>query len=309
MIKPMRFTNISSMILHQRTFTSKIIFPDKSLMTSALMISKISHSLSDRNDKLNRLLEKEGKNNLFSTNSYHKHFIGGINPYYKQTNNCLIIEGYYGMPISQIHTPLGYWSIAGSSMSYSHKNSTESFISSDTILKQELFENIKCDMLCPGYQTEMGFYGPYWLVKSINKIPVEYPNIDLLPESPNLDLTKWNNIKCDAEVLENKKKLKQYLKQLNKLYKNNYNYGIGKDIFEELLQEWIKSSYISDIHELSKQMIRSDDAFESFKHIFLNKINVNSHKFVLSGSKIDIIFKLIYYAKLNDNSIQHINKM
>jgi hypothetical protein len=262
------------------------------LMTNALIISKYVHKLSDENYDSNLLLIAKGKNKQHSIIDYHHHFTDGINPYYHQTENCLVIEESYGT-ISKIHTPFGYWTISANSSHVTYKDHNGVTIFSNNVFKKNFFENIKCDMICPEYQTTNGFFGPYWLVKSIFGIEIEYPKINLLPE--------YNCIYLKDHV--NKNILKQYQKQLSIFYKNNYlDYKETKYEFDELLQYWITNSYISDINQYSKEMMKSDDNFEKFKNYFLDKINIEFRQYVLSGTKANIIFKMIYYAKINNNN-------
>src|SRR6185503_1406741 len=88
----------------------------------------------------------------------YQHFGNGPNPFYSQTRGrFLLIEGYYGTLASKIHTPLGYWYITsgGSGPGNGFK------IASDMLLADP---NLKLELICPGYQTDMGYFGPWYLV-------------------------------------------------------------------------------------------------------------------------------------------------
>jgi hypothetical protein len=192
------------------------------IMTQALSIAKIQHE-------------------IFNQNKLNEYFVDNVNPFYEQTNNCLILESYYDTPIAKIHTPLGYWTVTS-------RNTTNGNFDEVMRLNHELRKRIEYVMICPGYQKESGYYGPYWLVKSIDGVPVEHPNINLLPPSLNLDLTTWNR-RSDADILEVKKKLAPYLKQLHQFYKKNdeyISYENGKKLFNELIKDWINDGILSD---------------------------------------------------------------
>ena len=67
----------------------KQITEQELLMYYALSIGKYVHHIYDSGKY------KDTKN------WYHGHFTGGVNPFYSQTNDCLIIEEYYYIPVSK----------------------------------------------------------------------------------------------------------------------------------------------------------------------------------------------------------------
>jgi hypothetical protein len=137
----------------------------RNLMTTAVTLAQFWHNLIDSKIDPN------------ITNWYHDHFCGGVDPYNCQTDNCLIIEEYYGIPMSTIHTPLGEWSVSGSGIGHLE------------ILKKHLHDNAELKMICPGHQTESRYYGPYWLVTSFQNHPIPHPDMELLPPHDRIDVT------------------------------------------------------------------------------------------------------------------------
>jgi hypothetical protein len=249
---------------HEPFFRSRVKSHD--LMTSALIIAKFQHSLFDRNKQENKNLEKQGKQAIHSESHYHDYFSDGINVRHERTKNCLILEGYYGIPVSKIHTPLGYWNVSGGGVSHGVEQDDGTFRDSGDILREEIFKEIECAMVCPGYQTTIGFHGPYWLVRAIHGKPIKCPDIQLLGPlapgttatgplapgttatgplapgttatgplapgttatgpSPDLDLTNWNGATFQ-EINKNREKLKPYLEQLDSFYQYQYQYQSG----------------------------------------------------------------------------------
>ena len=156
----------------------------KLMLTYALRLSKLIHQIYDSGQ------------NTEANNLYHEHFIGGVNPFYSQTKNSLIVEGYYCITVSKIHTPLGYWSISGSGWG-------------DFKIPHE---KVGLKLICPGYYTDMGFHGPYWLVTSINGQEIPHDDIELLP--PMEDAHDYYK----SELTRNK--VDKYLEVLSKFYKD-----------------------------------------------------------------------------------------
>ena len=237
-------------------------------MTTVVKIAKFVHNLYDSRIDPN------------SKTDYHGHFIGGVNQYYNQTNNCLILEGYYGIPASKIHTPLGYWSISGSGCG-KHK-----------IINQHIHQNIELKMLCPGYQTQLGYYGPYWLITSFNGHPVPHPEKELLPAHRDLEISKNSE---DQQIL------KRYQEQMSFFYKNRSNYieyNQAKKIFDKYLGKWLRSGLIRDKRGLSIEILNNQKPVQAFKSL----ISPKSHDYVFGSSSVnDIIFKAIYLSESNVN--------
>jgi hypothetical protein len=275
----------------------------ENLLTAAVFISKYVHDLYD------------SKIDPESDNWYHGHFVGGVNPYYHQTNNCLIIEEYYHMPVSVIHTPIGSWHISGCG-SGNHK-----------IIKDYIHKKIGLKMICPGYQTSQGFHGPYWLVTSFNDVEVPHPNISLLPAHDNIDLHHniENSIVYHSDDLlelgkqagiRNEAILEKYLNQKDLFYKDSKEYIEYEDanqMFDDYLGKWLRSGLLCDKDGLSLKMANNPSLYNSSLVLqtlnneylidFLAKIKPNSRNYVMSGTNNDVIFKLIYYSHLNNNSI------
>ena len=243
-----------------------------SLMTVCVEIAKFVHNLYDSNIDPN------------STTWYHGHFIGGVNPFNKQTNNCLIIAGYYHIPVSEIHTPLGYWSISGGGCG-DHK-----------IINDHIQKNLGLVMLCPGYQTEWGYYGPYWLVTEFNGKKVPHPEKELLPFHIDLNI---NNNPEDKQILD------KYLKQMECFYKKQSDYieyDKSMKIFDRYLANWLKSGLIRDKYGLSVQIINHPESHQQSLEAFKNLISPKSHDYVFSGNSLNnTLFKAIYESKLNVN--------
>lgn len=247
----------------------------KLMLTYALQLSKLVHNIYD-----------SGKDTE-SENWYHGHFISGVNPYYSQTKNSLIVEGYYGIPVSKIHTPLGYWSISGSG--------SGRFKITDQLIR----EKVGLKLICPGYQTYMGFYGPYWLVTSINGQEIPHDDIKLLP--PIEDAHDYDK----SEVTRNK--VDKYLEVLSKFYKDRKDYVSYEDantIFDQYLNEWLHSGLIGDTKGYTGKLMKlSEDSCEYMQLFeeFLNHIESGSRWYVTFGHHARKLFKLIYHSKLNSN--------
>jgi hypothetical protein len=239
------------------------------LLTTAVEISKLVHYLYDSNE------------NKGVWTNYRGYFIGGVNPFYYQTNNCLIIEGYYSMPVSEIHTPLGTWSVVGSG-SGNHK-----------IISEQLQDKVELKMICPGYQTNTGYYGPYWLVTSYNGVELDYPKIELLPPHVGLNLIRNPN---DEKILD------AYLKQKKLFYKNGKDYieyNIANKIFDKYMYNWLKSGLIKDRLNLSLKLYNNEISYSDCLNEYLKLIDKESHDYVSYGTQNDVIFKAIYKSGLN----------
>jgi hypothetical protein len=287
---------------------------DEDILTKALMIAKYQHELYDRNEKLNTQRSINGKNKMHSENWYHAAVVDGILQHHKvidgveqhaeQTKDCLIVAACYNTPVAEIHTPFGIWTVCGGATNSIYKNKHGIVVDSDSVLQKEIFETMKCVMLCPRYETSSSCsYGPYWLVKSIHGIPVPHPTIKLLPEpeNPYLDLHDVTQKRMN----ENKQTLKRYQQQLSTFYKSEKEcipLDESGDAFNTALKEWLAKGYISDTKGYSKLMLDDDVYYNFFANYFLQKIDRDHHEYILSGSKNDQIFKMIYYSKTNDNS-------
>jgi hypothetical protein len=96
---------------------------------------------------------------------YYAHFADGINPFYSQTRDgLLILEGDY----NKLHTPLGYWQICSGV-----SGPSEGFpMATRAVLNDPAW---KVELICPGYQTNMGYHGPWFLM-------TEFKGQCLLPE-------------------------------------------------------------------------------------------------------------------------------
>jgi hypothetical protein len=92
----------------------------------------------------------------------YDHFGDGPNTSYSQTRDrFLIIEGNYGTLASKIHTPLGYWYIVSGGMG----SGNEFKIASDMLLADT---HLKLELIRPGYQNQIGYWGPWYLVTEFN---------------------------------------------------------------------------------------------------------------------------------------------
>jgi hypothetical protein len=214
--------------------------------------------------------------------NYHNHFVKGISPQ-NQTNNCLIIEGCHGTRISTIHTPLGQWTITGNTLNDNQQ------------LTQFLINNIEMVMICPIYQTYLGTFGPYWLIKNFRGKSIMNPDILLLPESEMINVEKYG---CGQLI--------PYLEQREKFYKSpdyQFNSDIVYYIFEYLLHEWITTGRIRDTKGISRDMLDCDKQFNNGIEIFKTYMDKSNHELLEYGSKQKRIFEAIYISKLNHNGV------
>lgn len=115
------------------------------------------------------------------TNNWEGHFTDGPNPYYNQMKSGFIIEEYYGN-LSKLYTNLGVWNILGSSSSSNgaHK-----------IVLDKVKKRLQLKCLKEGYQTKMGYNGPWWIVEKIDG--------NLLPPS----IVKQSNEYIDYKTVKN----------------------------------------------------------------------------------------------------------
>lgn len=95
-----------------------------------------------------------------------------------KTNSCLILQGCYDLPIFAIHTPVGVCQVTSGKGTGPHRK-----------LRKQLMKNLGLKMICPGYQTNFDYHGPYWLITSFNNQPIPYSNLKLLPDHDDLDMS------------------------------------------------------------------------------------------------------------------------
>lgn len=218
-------------------------------------------------------------------NSYHAYFIDGPNCYYHQTNNCLIIEGNYGVPVSNIHTPLGKWVIC--------ENSS---IPEETViieLTEKIYTDMELQMICPAHDTGYVTDGPYWLVTAFKGQPVSHPDFQLLPACDVIDVA----------TKEGKQRLQPYLNQLNQFYKHKSDYTeskLAKSIFDTYLATWLRFGLIQDVFNRSIKMLESDELFAEHMKFFKTQIRESSYSYLMSGTKHETILKAIYMSGMND---------
>lgn len=242
------------------------------LLSLAVKITKYAHNMYD------------SKQFPRTTNWYHNHFLGGVNPWYNQTKNCLIIEEHWPVSISYIHTPLGCWKVCG--------NGFNTCIDDVQPISQQIHQDIKLEMICPNYQTKYGSYGPYWLV-------TEFDNIEL-PKGFNTELLPLIDV-----IKEGDAKLEHYLEQKQKFYKapeDYLSYEQGQKIFEEYLGEWLRSGLIKDKDNISLDILNYRKNFLDGINKFKASIDKRWWKYLMLGTENEILFKAIYLSKLNDNS-------
>jgi hypothetical protein len=311
----------------QKPFIIPQSLGEENILTKALVLAKYVHYCYDRNKELNC---KE-KIKFHSENSYHEIFTNGLGFPTRfgnaaTTKNCLIIESTDGIPITRIHSPHGIWSIVGENQACSYRNNNGNFVDSDFLLREEIFKHIECVKIFPEIESDNyrihpalkmnnNRQGPFWMVKAIHGVPVEHLKCDLLPENPDIDSKEWNG-KSREERFENMRK--KYLDQLYSFYnfleiKNREYFDDGKFLdnlsligykIEEKkqLEQWIEKGYISDVNGFAKLMIRSNHDFEYLKKYFIDKINPKSHDIIIPISNAHTLFRMIYYAKMNDNT-------
>ncbi len=118
----------------------------------------------------------------------------------KVTNDCLIVQGSYDLPIFCLHTPFGLCQMTLGEGTGSHRK-----------LAKELQQRLGLNLICPGYQTDFAYHGPCWLVTQFNDEPIPYPKIDLLPYHPDLDCC----YDLDWQIAN------QYIRQKSSFYKSN----------------------------------------------------------------------------------------
>lgn len=109
-----------------------------------------------------------GKPGAVVADSY-VNFGDGINVCHAQTRDgFLILEGYYGHMAHKVHTPLGYWKVC----SNVHGPSTGFHVATNAVLDNPAW---KVALVCPGFQTNAGFEGPWYLM-------TEFKGASLLPQ-------------------------------------------------------------------------------------------------------------------------------
>lgn len=244
------------------------------LMSDAIKIANYVHHLYD------------SKVDPSSETWYHGHFVGGVNPFYNQTKDCLIIEEYYHIPVSKIWTPLGQLHVSGSGCG-DHKK-----------VKDLIHKYLGLRLICPGYQTKNGFYGSYWLVVSIDGKEITHPPIEnLLPHTDDITKTITNN---DTEIFAH---LKPYLVQLRSFEKEQENYLKYEEtnrIFDNYIGEWIKSGLLEDPTEekVLSRMVDDNDLYEQYLPMLLSHVKESSVKYVSTQrNKNQVLFHLIYYIR------------
>lgn len=81
-----------------------------------------------------------------------------INPFLNQTDTGLFLEFYYGNP-SRLHTPWGEFRISGGGQSSGRQKA---------VANRAILDHLKTGVVMPGFQTTMGYVGPYLSIESVD---------------------------------------------------------------------------------------------------------------------------------------------
>jgi hypothetical protein len=205
-------------------------------------------------------------------NWYHGHYAGGVNPYYSQTkNNILIIEGYYNSLASQIHTPLGYLSIGGSA-------SGDASATNTAILNDD---RIKLKLICPGYQTKWGYHGGWYLVTELNgKILL---NADILPDFEDDPERNYDKSDSDFNLV-----ILPRIRILQSFYKDEreyIDYEESKKKFNDILCTALHEQILGDKYNISLRAITATKNSEVLDNILNDFIEKSEDK--RNGSYIE----------------------
>jgi len=92
---------------------------------------------------------------------------GGVNPFFKQTDNGLFLEMYYGSP-NKLWTPWGQWDFGGSS---SHSGSQQ-----DQAV-EAIFERVEVGVYQEERVSRMGHHGPVHTVLSVDGEHLPEPSL------------------------------------------------------------------------------------------------------------------------------------
>jgi hypothetical protein len=324
----------------QKPFIVPSYFKTEDITTKALLLIKYLHWLYDRNKELNSKCSFDNTNiltnsdtfrkksltkylrwmydgipsdyfknsssvmgKLHSENSYYQNFSAGFNEITTATKNCLIIEGKNGIPIAKVHTPLGSLTVVGENRAPLYLDENGTYVDSDFLLSHELFEHIECVKIHPAIIKGKCIEGPFWLVKSIHGIPVEHPDVKLIP-------SEWKDEPVDEPNDEkNDDMKKRYFEQLCGFFKfANKNWYSTQQ--SKLLLEWIKNGYISDTDGISRILVNKEydfrvnysDGYNYYKAKLFVKISPDLQNYVSNKSFESRILSLIYLAKMNDNT-------
>ncbi len=129
---------------------------DRECVLKALRVAKHTHVVFDG-------LLSEG----CYENRYEGAFAGGINPSIHQTlPGVLIVEGSYDTPVTNIHTPLGSMRVSAVPATCSQGGRK--------LCMQRLLQSphFQMRLLCPGFRSEFGYNGPWFLVTHVDGEPV-----------------------------------------------------------------------------------------------------------------------------------------
>lgn len=224
-------------------------------------------------------------------NWYQAHYASGVNPFYHQTKGHLILEGSYSSFASELHTPLGYLKIGGSSFGDGRPT------------MEALLENadVKLKLICPSFSDEWGHYGPWYIVTELYGEPLMFA--DTIPEFTG-DITRSYR-KKDPEY---KEVIAPCLILLNSLYKPEMqflDYDKAKDAFNNALARAFADGIIGDSHDIYRRALEARDnslQLEATLNEFLEKSEDKYVSTYLSIRKSEIA-SLKKYIENNDKAI------
>lgn len=166
-------------------------------------------------------------------NHYHGHYTG-LNSRERTKPGVLIAEGYYGIPISVIHTPVGKLRVTGSG----HQSSGGYGMEQKILEEDPHFDMV---LLKEGYQTKWGYCGPWYQITRVGDN--RYPRVLALKDAWLKDKTSsleeiiaWEQETC------------------NPIYRAAFERGIHNDILgwtDRLLK-----GERPDLDELSNDLLK-----------------------------------------------------
>lgn len=230
----------------------------------AMSVAKAMHDIYDH-----------AKPNTFS-NGYHGYYSSGFSYSRLTKPDIIIVEGYYGTPVSRIYTPVGKLMASGivcTSPGYHDKIKELS-------CNHSLFD---MHLLKDGYQTETGYYGPWWQIIRVGDH--YYPPISNLDEA-------WADKKTFGSFNE---QLMYYKKLHAPIFRTAYETGVHNDVLG-LTQQLFKGD-IKDTKWLKEYMLKHNKN----NHIYEDFFHSDMQRLIDSDGNVDweIWHKVVHNTHLN----------